>query len=96
MKKILSTLILVLFVSSAQSATPLVEASWLKQNLDQKNIKVIEISSQFVGGSYDNFKAGHIPGSVYLDHIGDKLISTQKGVIGQLPIKTSVDRVLKL
>ena len=93
MKKILSTLILVLFVSSAQSATPLVEASWLKQNLDQKNIKVIEISSQFVGGSYDNFKKGHIPGSVYLDHIGDKLISTQKGVIGQLPIKKELENL---
>ena len=93
MKKILSTLILVLFVSSAQSATPLVEASWLKQNLDQKNIKVIEISSQFVGGSYDNFKKGHIPGSVYLDHIGDKLISTQKGVIGQLPVKKELENL---
>ena len=43
MKKILSTLILFFFVSAAHSATPLVEASWLKENINNKNVKVIEI-----------------------------------------------------
>ena len=91
MKKILSTFILFFFVTAAHSATPLVEASWLKENINNKNIKVIEISSKFVNGSYDKFKQGHIPGSVYIDHIGDKLITTQKGVIGQLPIKKELE-----
>ena len=91
MKKILSTLILFFFVTAAHSATPLVDASWLKENINNKNVKVIEISSKFVGGSYDKFKQGHIPGSVYIDHIGDKLITTQKGVIGQLPVKKELE-----
>ena len=34
MKKILSTLILFFFVTAAHSATPLVEASWLKENIN--------------------------------------------------------------
>jgi len=36
MKKILTTLFLFFFVTSAQSATPLVEASWLKENINKK------------------------------------------------------------
>jgi thiosulfate/3-mercaptopyruvate sulfurtransferase len=93
MKKILTTLLIFFTVSVANAAQPLVEANWLKKNLKNKNIKVIEISSKFVGGSYDNFKQGHIPGSVYLDHIGDKLIVTKKNVIGQLPEKKDLEGI---
>lgn len=91
MKKIITSLIAFLFVTAANAAQPLVEADWLKENLTK--VKVIEISSKFVKGSYENFKEGHIPSAVYLDHLGDKLITKRKNVIGQIPTNNDLSKL---
>lgn len=91
MKKIFVTLLIFLFSSVANAAQPLVEAKWLEENLNK--VKVIEISSKFVKGSYDSFKESHIPGSVYLDHLGDKLITKRKNVIGQIPTNKDLGKL---
>ena len=39
MKKILTTLVLLFLCNSHHSATPLVEASWLKENINNKMLK---------------------------------------------------------
>ena len=48
MKKILSTLILFFFVTAAHSATPLVEVSWLKENINNKKVKQVNSNGEVI------------------------------------------------
>ena len=85
MRKIIVTLIFFFFVSSANAAEPLVESSWLKKNINNSNVFILDIRNKLDGGGYDAFKAGHIPGSVHSDYLAAGWRTTIKGVVGQFP-----------
>jgi len=85
MRKIIVTLIFFFFVSSANAAEPLVESNWLKKNINNSNVFILDIRNKLDGGGYDAFKAGHIPGSVHSDYLAAGWRTTIKGVVGQFP-----------
>ena len=58
MRKIIVTLIFFFFVSSANAAEPLVESNWLKKNINNSNVFILDIRNKLDGGGYDAFKAG--------------------------------------
>ena len=52
MKKIITTILFVFFSTSAFSAEPLVDATWVHKNLNNKNVFVLDIRNKIDGGSY--------------------------------------------
>jgi len=94
MRKIIVTLIFFFFVSSANAADPLVENSWLKKNLKNSNVFVLDIRNKLDGGGYEAFKSGHIPGSVHSDYLKDGWRTTIKGVVGQFPGKKALGQLI--
>jgi thiosulfate/3-mercaptopyruvate sulfurtransferase len=46
-------------IAAAQQPIELVEAEWLKANLDNQNVRIVDVS-----GRPDTFNRGHIPGAV--------------------------------
>lgn len=65
----------------ANTATPLVSADWLSQNLGDADLVVLDIRNRIDGGSFETFTAGHIPGSIHSDYLG----AGWRGADGNLP-----------
>lgn len=65
-KKLVLSLMVFFLWSNTSWAISLVEAEWLKANLDDKNIRIVDVSNKA-----DTYDKGHIPGAVkvkrYLD-----------------------------
>ena len=93
MRKII-TIFLVLISTSAFSNEPLVDVKWLNQNLNDKNVFVLDIRNKIDGGSYETFKAGHIPKSVHSNYLKSGWRTKVKGVIGQLPRKENLEKLI--
>ena len=83
MKKILVATFFFIFSFSAFAAQPLVEATWLKDNL--KKVYILDIRNELGNGSYDTFAQGHISGSVHTDYLKDGWLTKAEITSGQLP-----------
>jgi hypothetical protein len=54
--------------ASANDAMPLVSTQWLKSNLSDPAIVVLDIRSAIDGGGAEAFAKAHIPGAVHSDY----------------------------
>lgn len=60
------TLMSVLYLSSVALAANLVDAEWLKSNMGNKNVKVMDVADK-----HDSFGKEHIPGAIHVKRILD-------------------------
>lgn len=93
MKKIGSGLALLGFCSIAWSATPLVDANWIKANSCNADVRVLDLRNPLDGGSKTDYMRAHIPCAVHTDYLKGGWRTTVDKVPGQLP---SVDKLEKL
>ena len=90
-------LILISGLAHAQddSLPPLVDAAWLKANLDQETLVVLDVRSGIDnGGDRSSFQNAHIPGSIYSSYTGDGWREIRDGVTGLLPPVESLERLI--
>ncbi len=65
---------------------PLVSAEWLKGNLGNDGILILDIRSALAGASKVTFEAGHIPGAIYSNYLtGGWRVKNAEGTPGVLP-----------
>ncbi|MDX1608812.1 MAG: sulfurtransferase [Halofilum sp. (in: g-proteobacteria)] len=69
----------------AANPPPLVTADWLHGQLDRDDLVVLDIRNEIDGGSRATYEAGHIPGAVYSDYLGDGWRVERNGVPAMLP-----------
>ena len=72
---------------SALAAEPLVDAGWLKSNIDK--VHVIDLRSRDVTEA--DFRAGHIPGAVYSPYATDGWRVKADGTPGMLPSEAELE-----
>ena len=84
-KKIIGSIFFFLFISSANAVEPTVSNDWLKKNINNPNIFILDVRNKIDGGGYEAFKSAHIPGSVHSDYLKAGWRATVKGVVGQFP-----------
>lgn len=71
--------------ANAQTANPLVDVAWLKANLGNSGIVILDVRSG-AGRTKADYLVGHIPGAVFTDYAKDGWREkTKDGVEGQLP-----------
>ncbi|HEY0830905.1 MAG TPA: sulfurtransferase [Candidatus Dormibacteraeota bacterium] len=74
---------------------PLVEAGWLHDHIDDKDLRVIDFRWYLSGRSgRDEFLGGHIPGAVFLDL--DKVTGTEGGGRHPMPPAEQFQREMRL
>ncbi len=95
----LALLAFIPFTAQAGTVTPLVDVTWLQSQLEAERIGedviVIDIRNKIDGGSAKTFVAGHIPGAVYSNYLGDGWRTTVDGVIGKLPPVGDLEKLVR-
>ena len=72
------------------NSQPLVNSTWLYENLCKKNIKIIE-----VGSSYNSFLVEHIKCSQYTNFYKDGWRNNNKGIAMQMPEPIVIKNILE-
>jgi len=76
---------------TAAAAGPLVDVEWLKSNLDNPDVVVLDVRGKLAGKSKADYLRAHIPGAVYTDYLKDGWRAKDaNGTPGQL---ASVDKL---
>jgi len=84
-----------LALAETDKTPPLVDAAWLKANLDRDNVVVLDVRSGIDnGGDRSSFQSAHIPGSIYSSYTGDGWRESRDGVTGLLPPVRSLERLI--
>ena len=73
------------FTLKSYAAEPLVSVDWLKSNLSNEKLIVLDIRNKIDGGSKDAFEVSHIPTAVYSNYLEDGWRTTVDGIVGKLP-----------
>ena len=89
-KNILSTIIFAItfslfFTIKSYAAEPLVSVEWLKNNLSNEKLIVLDIRNKIDGGSKETFEVSHIPTAVYSNYLEDAWRTNVDGIVGKLP-----------
>jgi len=72
--------------SVALAKEPLVNVDWVKANLDNPDVVVLDIRSRISGSSKQSYARGHIPGAVYSNYVtGGWRVKDANGTPGMLP-----------
>ncbi len=72
--------------SIALAKGPLVDVAWVKANLDNPDVVVLDIRSRISGSSKKSYASGHIPGAVYADYVkAGWRVKDANGTPGMLP-----------
>ena len=80
--------------SVAWGATPLVDASWMKANSCNSNVRVLDIRNALDGGSKTDYMRGHIPCAVYTDYLKGGWRTMVNKVPGQLPPTNKIAKLI--
>ena len=75
----------ILFSLKLFAAEPLVSVDWLKNNLSNEKLIVLDIRNKIDGGSKEAFEVSHIPTAVYSNYLTDGWRTTVDGIVGKLP-----------
>jgi thiosulfate/3-mercaptopyruvate sulfurtransferase len=78
----------------ADTATPLVSTSWVKQHLKDADLVVLDIRSAIDGGGVEAYVAGHIPGAVHSDYDKGGWRVTRNGVPFMLPTLAELEKLI--
>ena len=73
------------FTIKSYAAEPLVSVDWLKSNLSNEKLIILDIRNKIDGGSKDAFEVSHIPTAVYSNYLEDGWRTTVDGIVGKLP-----------
>jgi thiosulfate/3-mercaptopyruvate sulfurtransferase len=91
---LLATLATCLTLGAAQAADPLVDATWLKTNLSNEAVVVLDLREPAEEGAADPYPAGHIPGAVAAPYAKSGWRTTVDGIPGMLPSETEIEALL--
>ncbi len=80
--------------AAADTAAPLVSPQWLKQNLSDPAILVLDIRSAIDGGGAAAYDRGHIPGAVHSDYDKAGWRVTRNGVPFMLPTVPELEKLI--
>jgi thiosulfate/3-mercaptopyruvate sulfurtransferase len=80
--------------ASANDAMPLVSTQWLKANLSDPAIVVLDIRSAIDGGGAEAFAKAHIPGAVHSDYDKGGWRVTRNGVPFMLPTTAELEKLI--
>ncbi|WP_341580885.1 sulfurtransferase [Marinobacter metalliresistant] len=99
MNRLTTVLVLLLLSGLSYGAEPglpaLVDAQWLNEHLDQKQLVVLDVRSGIDnGGDRSSFQESHIAGSVYSSYTNDGWRETRDGVAGLMPPVRSLERLI--
>lgn len=75
-------------------AKPLVSVEWLKANLSDRSVVVLDIRSAIDGGGSEAYAAGHIPGSVHSDYDKAGWRVTRNGVPFMVPTTAELEKLI--
>ena len=73
------------FALKSYAAEPLVSVDWLKSNLSNEKLIVLDIRNKIDGGSKEAFEVSHIPTAIYSNYLEDGWRTTVDGIVGKLP-----------
>ena len=73
------------FTLKSYAAEPLINVDWLKSNLSNEKLIILDIRNKIDGGSKDAFEVSHIPTAVYSNYLEDGWRTTVDGIVGKLP-----------
>ena len=92
----LAAILAIGFASSAQAndVTPLVSPQWLKANLGQQDLVVLDIRSALDGGGAEAYQKGHVPGAVHSDYDKSGWRVTRNGVPFMLPPVPQLEKLI--
>ena len=79
---------------AAEGAGPLVSTEWLKANLADANLVVLDIRSAIDGGGKAAYLEGHIPGAVHSDYDKSGWRVTRNGVSFMVPTTAELEKVI--
>jgi thiosulfate/3-mercaptopyruvate sulfurtransferase len=89
MKKLLATAAAALLLtgaSLAEAASPLVDVDWVKANLENEDVVILDVRGGLAGLSKKDYLEGHIPGAIWTNYLKDGWrMKDGKGTIAQLP-----------
>lgn len=102
MRKVLLAAVAALGLSAAADVAeakrltdqPLVTPAWLKSQLGNPNLVVIDIRPETEGGGEAGFAKGHVPGAVFADYNKAGWRTTIDGVPGMLPPVKDVETLI--
>ena len=86
---------LLIFTSISAHARPLIDTTWLKKNLQNDALVIIDLRNKIDGGSFKTFQLGHIPGSIHSDYLKDGWRTKRKGVVGLLPTQKEFENLAR-
>jgi thiosulfate/3-mercaptopyruvate sulfurtransferase len=78
----------------AEAAPPLVTTQWLKANLSDPAIVVLDIRSAIDGGGAKAYADGHIPGAVHSDYDKAGWRVTRNGIPFMLPTAAELEKLI--
>lgn len=85
---------IVLPLSAAGASEPLVNKVWLKANLDQENLVILDVRNKIDGGSRALYEKAHIPGAVYSNYLEAGWRRTVDGGPGMLPPTAELESLI--
>ncbi len=95
MSSIRALMVLAIVVCSGPvAAAPLVDAAWLRANLGQPGLVILDVRGAAAGADRETYKAAHIPGAVYSDYGRDGWRTIRDGVPGMLPPVDALERLI--
>ncbi len=77
-----------------ETVAPLVSPQWLKANLKNPAIVVLDIRSAIDGKGFEDYKAGHIPGALHSDYDKAGWRVTRNGVPFMLPTAAELEKLI--
>jgi thiosulfate/3-mercaptopyruvate sulfurtransferase len=80
--------------AAPEGATPLVSPAWLKANLSDPDLVVLDIRSALDGGGAEAYRAGHVPGAVHSDYDKAGWRVTRKGVPLMVPSVPELEKLI--
>lgn len=95
--RLISAVFLFLFSSTIAfgNSNPLINSEWLKENLINKNVFILDIRNKIDKGGIEAFKKGHIPGAVHSDYLNDGWRIKKNNIPGLLPGENSYIKLIQ-
>src|ERR1700752_2862145 len=96
--RLLSLIALLAFAQAlpvrAETVTPLVSTTWLKQHLRDPDVLVLDVRSAIDGGGAEAYQKGHIPGAIHSDYDKAGWRVTRGGVPFMLPTLPELEKLI--
>jgi thiosulfate/3-mercaptopyruvate sulfurtransferase len=89
-----ATLVTFAVVAPARAEAALVSTAWLKQNLTNPDVFVLDVRSAIDGGGVEAYQNGHIPGAIHSDYDKAGWRVTRGGVPFMLPTVAQLEKLI--